>query len=277
MLNASGDLLIADAARGLVVVDRSSRRTAVLSARVSPGAGPHAGTPIMLADDLDIAGDGTIYFSDATAFAPPRQVDGSYDAMAPATKTMLEASCTGRLLRYDPASGHTAVLADGIWFANGVALAPDESYVVVAETLGARLLRVWLRGPKAGKTEVFADNLPGLPDGLSRASSPPGAFWVACVRVPPCKGLQSLETLARWRLLRWALLRLPLPRPLDSPHGLVLKVDDSGRVIQALHDATGEAARTVTAVTEHAGKLYLGSLAPDLHATPVLDLAAVPR
>ena len=64
----------------------------------------------------------------------------------------MQASHTGRLLRYDPASGRTDVLADGLWFANGVALAPDESYVVVVETMRARLLRVWLRGPQARRS-----------------------------------------------------------------------------------------------------------------------------
>lgn len=35
---------------------------------------------------------------------------------------------------------------------------------------------------QAGATEVFADHLPGLPDGVSRASSPAGAFWCAAFR-----------------------------------------------------------------------------------------------
>ena len=47
---------------------------------------------------------------------------------------------------------------------------------------------------------------------------------VACVVVPPCKGLRSLATLARSRLLRWALTRLPLPLSTGAPYGLVLKV-----------------------------------------------------
>ena len=71
-------------------MDRASRRASILAARVSPGAGPHARTPLMLTDDLDIARDGTVYFSDATAFAPPRAADGTYDAMAPTTRTLLE-------------------------------------------------------------------------------------------------------------------------------------------------------------------------------------------
>jgi len=58
-----------------------------------------------------------------------------------------------------------------------------------------------------------------------------------------------------------------------APH----QVDADGRVIQALHDATGATARTITSATEHAGRLYLGSLAPDLRAIPVLDLSRVQR
>jgi sugar lactone lactonase YvrE len=69
--------------------------------------------------------------------------------LSAAVTVTAQASHTGRLLRYDPAGGRTDELASGMWFANGVALAPDESYAVVAETLHARLLRVWLRGPKA--------------------------------------------------------------------------------------------------------------------------------
>lgn len=47
---------------------------------------------------------------------------------------------------------------------------------------------------------------------------------VACVVVPPCKGLRSLAAIARSRLLRWALQRLRLPLSTGAPYGLVLKV-----------------------------------------------------
>lgn len=45
--------------------------------------------------------------------------------------TMLHGAPTGRLLVHDPADGSTRQLADGLWFANGCALAPDESFVAV--------------------------------------------------------------------------------------------------------------------------------------------------
>jgi hypothetical protein len=39
-------------------------------------------------------------------------------------------------MKYSPDTGETHVLASGLWFANGVALSQDESFVVVSETNG---------------------------------------------------------------------------------------------------------------------------------------------
>ncbi len=55
---------------------------------------------------------------------------------------------------YDPRDQSTAVVTEGIWFANGVALSGDESFLVISETFGCRLLRHWLKGERAGTTEV---------------------------------------------------------------------------------------------------------------------------
>lgn len=62
--------------------------------------------------------------------------------------TLFHGAPTGRLLVHDPSTGATEVLAEGLWFANGVALAPDESYMAVVETPTMRVLRRWLTGPK---------------------------------------------------------------------------------------------------------------------------------
>ncbi|ONM54674.1 Protein STRICTOSIDINE SYNTHASE-LIKE 11 [Zea mays] len=93
---------------------------------------------------------------------------------------ILTGEATGRLLRYDPATGSAAVLASGLSFPNGVALSADGTHVVVAETTRCRLLRHWLRGPAAGTTEPFAD-LPGYPDNVRRAGDG-GYYWVALNR-----------------------------------------------------------------------------------------------
>ena len=49
---------------------------------------------------------------------------------------------SGRLLRYDPRTRTTELLADGIWFANGVALAGERAGAVGAGK-GTALLCVW--------------------------------------------------------------------------------------------------------------------------------------
>ena len=52
----------------------------------------------------------------------------------------------GRLLKWDPLTRRTSVLADGFSYANGVALSADESFVAVVETVTARVFRHWLKG-----------------------------------------------------------------------------------------------------------------------------------
>ncbi len=81
--------------------------------------------------------------------------------------------------RIDP-DGSGLLWSDGPFlFANGVAVAPDDSAVYVAETWSRRITRVPLRGDgSAGPPELFAE-LPGtLPDGL--AFGPDGQLYVAC-------------------------------------------------------------------------------------------------
>ena len=62
-----------------------------------------------------------------------------------------------------------------------------------------RVHKHWLRGPRAGSTEVLLDALPGFPDGLARASD--GNFWLAIIA--PARPLWALSRLSR--PARWAL------------------------------------------------------------------------
>ena len=67
-------------------------------------------------------------------------------------------------MSYNPASGTTTVRLENPHFANGVALGPKEDYVLVTETPGARITRLWLKGNKAGTMDVF---IAGYPDNIS--------------------------------------------------------------------------------------------------------------
>ena len=93
-----------------------------------------------LADDLDIAPDGKIYFSEATIRY------GFEEWVVDA----LEGRGNGRIIRYDPATGTTRTILRNLLFANGMCMAHDNKSVLFAETWGCRVSRYWLEGPKAG-------------------------------------------------------------------------------------------------------------------------------
>ncbi len=232
-----GRLLIADAVTGLLAV--------AADGTVETLARDFAGEPFGLADDLDVAADGRVYFSDASRRWGLGEI--LYD--------LLEARPQGSLLRYDPANGRTERLLDDLYFANGVAVAADDSFVLVNETYRYRVTRLWLEGERAGEREILIDNLPGFPDGISR--SPRGTFWIAMFTVRN----QALDRLHPHAFLKARLAALPAflwPRP--QPYGLVLEIDADGRVLRSLHDSTGGHVAQATSAEEVDGALYLGTL-----------------
>lgn len=72
-----------------------------------------------------------------------------------------------RLFRYDRVKKTNEVLLDELSFANGLALSPSEDFIILAETTAMRLRRYYLKGSRAGESEVFVEGLPGWPDNLT--------------------------------------------------------------------------------------------------------------
>ena len=67
---------------------------------------------------------------------------------------------TGRLLQYNPSTDEVTVLARNLYFANGVAVAEDESYLVFVETFYSRVTKYFLKGEKKGSMEYVIDGYP---------------------------------------------------------------------------------------------------------------------
>jgi len=202
------------------------------------------GQPLRFCNNAAIARDGTIYFSDSSR----RFGIDHWKA------ELIEHSGTGRLLRLSP-NGELDLLLDGLEFANGVALAPDESFVTVAETGAYRVQRYWLRGPRAGSAELLIEQLAGFPDNSSTGSD--GLIWItqASPRDALLDALHSRHPL--WRKLAWAM-----PDPLQPrPKRIVwlLGVDADGRVVREIA-YPGDRYHMVTGVRERDGELYVGSL-----------------
>lgn len=238
--DAAGRLLVADGVKGLLAVDPAGAVEVL-----STGAD---GVPFGFADDLDIASDGTVYFSDASW----RFGVGEY------LLDLMEARPHGRLLAYEPATGETRVLLSDLYFANGIALSEHEDFLLVVETYRNRITRYWLTGPRAGESEVFIDRLPGYPDGV--AADRRGTFWVAMftVRNPTADWLQPRPWAKR---LLGKLPKLFWPKP--KPYGFILALDEEGRVIESLQDPSGRHVPTITSVQPEGDTLYLGTLTGD--------------
>jgi sugar lactone lactonase YvrE len=241
--DASGRLLVADAFRGLLSIGRD--------AKVMVLADEADGIPIRYADDVDVASDGKVYFSDASSRFAAAEWGGTYEA---SLLDIMEHSRSGRLLVYDPESRRATTLLDQLSFANGVAVSSDETFVLVTETGEYRVIRYWLVGPRAGESETLLEELPGFPDNISRGLE--GRFWVALIS-PRNRLLDKLSG-APW--LRRVVQRLPgFLRPKAVAYGHLIAIDADGRIVENLQDPTG-AYPFNTGVTETPTHLYIGSL-----------------
>ncbi|MCU0624311.1 MAG: SMP-30/gluconolactonase/LRE family protein [Gemmatimonadaceae bacterium] len=242
--DTAGSLWVADSFKGLLAVspDGAVRVAAITTS---------AGDTIRYADDVDVARDGRVYVSDATTkFHPPQ-----WNGLEASLLEILEHRGHGRLLEHDPRTGATTMLADGLVFANGVALSHDELSVLVNETGSYRVLRVVRDGPRRGTVTTLVDALPGFPDNIKRGTD--GRYWVALIS--PRNAL--VDRLSGRPSLRAIIRRLPaFVRPAPVHYGHVIAIDDAGRVRQSLQDPSGRLP-SLTMALEVPGYLYLGSLA----------------
>ncbi|MDT0186742.1 SMP-30/gluconolactonase/LRE family protein [Microbacterium sp. ARD31] len=243
-----GDLLVCDAERGLLQVSPVTGDVELLLDRVD-------GVPMRFCNNAAVAGDGTIWFSDSSL----------HHGVAAWKDDFVQDTRTGRLLRRD-SDGTVTVALDGLAFANGVALAADESYVAVAECRGRTVVRLWLTGPRAGERDHLVTDLPGYPDNISRGSD--GLIWVT-VASPVDPLVERLGSAPM--VLRRAVTRIPealQPKPKRTIR--VQAYDDAGRLVHDL-DIDHPGYHMVTGVREHDGRVWMGSLHEP--AVAVLDRA----
>lgn len=225
----NGALYIADSYRGLMRWAGPGTLEALVT--------EIAGTPVIYANQLAVARDGTAYFSNSSDRFDPETMGGTKPT---SVLTVWEQSETGYVARRDP-DGTVQKIAEGFVYANGVALSPDEDFLLIAETGRARVHRLWLTGDKAGALEMFLDNLPGYPDNIEAQGD--GTYWMAFAspRVPA-------EALMPYPFLRKVIWRLgPMVRPAPIEHGIVVQFDGQGRILRVLQDPDGRLGLTTGA------------------------------
>jgi sugar lactone lactonase YvrE len=236
-----GTLLVCDHDKGLLRLDVTTGNVDVVVDAID-------GKPLHFCSNAVICADGTIYFTTSSDTA-------TWDAFQ---EDVITHATSGCLVRVGP-DGEVTVLRRDLAFANGVALAPDESFLLVAETIGYRILKYWLTGPRAGEWVDFVTGTPGFPDNISLSDS--GLVWVSlpAPRVPVLDFL-----LPRNPVLRQWVLRVPQrlhPRPADIVW--VQAYDLDGRLV---HDIRTRHPRLsfVTAAAERGGAVWLASAHHDV-------------
>lgn len=241
--DSNGNLIVADAFRGLLSIspDGSISELSTIADDI----------PIRYADDVDIAADGKIYFSDASTKFGAKESGGTYEG---SLLDLMEHGGHGRLLVYDPATKETKTLLDGLTFANGVAVGHNQKFVLVNETGGYRVIRYWISGLNKGQSEVFIHSLPSFPDNISTGLN--GRYWVAFVSPRN----QLVDDLAAKPFMRRVIQRMPaFLRPKAVAYGHIIAIDETGLVVEDLQDPDGGYPIN-TKVTETKDYLYIGSL-----------------
>ncbi len=231
-----GRLLVCDAHRGLLTVTANGD--------IETLADSVDGRRMLFCNNAAVLGDGTIYFTDSSTRWPIEQWKSD----------LIDDTCTGRLLRLTP-GGEPEVVLFGLSFANGVAKAGDDSFVVVAETGHRRLRRHYVTGPNAGNADVFAEDLPAHPDNIALGSD--GLIWVTFAS-PADPALTVLQKAPK--AVRSMVRRAPEPvKPKPKRTARVAAYDLAGRLI---HDVDCDPAywHMATGVREHEGRVWLGSL-----------------
>jgi sugar lactone lactonase YvrE len=258
VFDRAGNLIVADALKGLLLVTPAGE--------IKLLATEADGVKFGCLNDLDVGADGTIYFTEASYKYP----------MAQFTSDVLEHQPNGRLLAFDPQTQKPRTLLRGIYFANGVAVSPDQSFVLVAETGKYRIRRLWLKDAKqgtdktfkAGTDDTFIDNLPGFPDGIS--SNGTDKFWLALVT--PRQAL--FDKLLPHPFLRKIVFRLPKAlQPAPERYSFVVALDSEGHIVENLQNGSPDCYAQIANVLERDGKLYFGSIGEDtVGRFPLLDL-----
>ncbi|XP_010488915.1 PREDICTED: protein STRICTOSIDINE SYNTHASE-LIKE 3 [Camelina sativa] len=239
----TGDLYIADAYLGIMKVGPEGGLATSLTTEAD-------GVPLRFTNDLDIDDEGNVYFTDSSSVFQRRKF----------MLLIVSGEDTGRVLKYNPKTKETTTLVRNLQFPNGLSLGKDGSFFIFCEGSIGRLRKYWLKGEKAGTSEVVA-LLHGFPDNIR--TNKDGDFWVAV------HGHRNIFThvMAHHPRVRKFFLKLPISVKFQYllqvggwPHGVVVKYSEEGKVLKVLEDSQGKVVKAVSEVEEKDGKLWMGSV-----------------
>lgn len=203
------------------------------------------GRKFFIPNGLDMDSNQNIYFTN-TSYESPYIIKYG-------RKLILEMKPNGGLYKYDPLTKEIKTLIDGTYFGNGVVVSKDETFLLMVETTKYRILKYWLKGENVGKTEVFVDNLPGFPNGISIRDD--GTFWLGFTT----KRNDALDKIHPKPAMKKLVYALPnWLQPKQDKFGMIMNISEKGIVLDTLFDTTGIQMPEAGAVKEQNGFLYIG-------------------
>jgi len=193
-------------------------------------------------------------------------------------RDLLTGGRSGAVWRLDMASGAATLIADGLAYPNGIALARDGS-LIVSESWEKRLIQLTPDGRMQAQP---LEDLPGYPGRLSPSGR--GGYWL-CIFAPRN---QLIEFVLREPVYRRAMMQEVDPELWIAPalssgksvlepmqggalkqmgilkpwaptrsYGLIVELGDCLVPIQSLHSRTGGRRHGVTSALEHDGSLWV--------------------
>lgn len=200
------------------------------------------GNPLTNLYGLDIASDGTVYFTEVSR---KFSYEDSY-------LEELESKPNGRILSYDPRTQDVKTILEDLYHPTGISLSSSEDFLVFGEKYRHRVSRFWLKGKKAGKDQFFITHLPGSPALISSDSQK--NFWIALSSPRHI----AIDKIQNFPLLKRILASLPFFfKPIEGELAYVLSMDEEGDISLSLTDNTSDKLGSVTSVLQYGSGLLL--------------------
>lgn len=246
-LGKDGKLYVLDAYLGLFKVDTNTGQVEMLlsSEKEIDGQKPR------FLNDLDVDDSGAVYFSDSSTKWDRRRF----------LYLVFENKPLGRVIKYVPKTNKIEVLMDGLGFPNGVQLSKDQNFLLVCELNLARILKYNLKGERSGRVDIFADNLPGLPDNIRPSAS--GGYWVGLSQIRHQDKLSLYDVFAKYPWPKRFFTKIlgidTIRGMIAKKYGMILELNTHGDIVYSAHDVEGSVVPSASEVQDVNGTLYIGS------------------